>query len=400
VNTKIVHVLGGGLNQVPIINMIKSLGHAVLVTDMYENPPCKAIADYFHQVNTTDLDGSLEVARLHKVDAVLTDQTDVAVPTVAFIAREMGLEGIGYDTALRFTNKYLMRDYLKDRLPKLTPEFHYFENPNDAIAYCQTLKHAEDFIIKPINSQGSKGVYQLKNKDNAQLVSSSFNEAQSNGVILEEFIQGIEYSVESYKQDDTIYNLAVTKKYHYESNDCIDFRNTYLGDVSEELEKKLFDANSEVIAEMDLPFGVTHAEYKVTDKGEIYLIEIAARGGGGSISSKIMPYLTQFEPNRALIHRALKLKYHVPKISDYKKRFAVLQFYSFSPGKIKKIYINESMVSKAVEFSLTIKAGDTLNPILDSRDRPGYFVVIGEDREKVLNLEQEILEAVQIEYEG
>ncbi len=52
---------------------------------------------------------------------------------------------------------------------------------------------------------------------------------------------------------------------------------------------------------MELPYGVTHAEYKVTSTGEIYLIEVAARGGG-SISSKIIPYLTGFEPNRALVN--------------------------------------------------------------------------------------------------
>lgn len=394
---KIIHILGGGYNQLPIVKQAKSMGYEVLVTDMYENPPCRKVANYFEQINTTDKEESLGAAKKYNVCAVITDQTDVAVPTVAYIAEELGLEGIGYQTALRFTNKYLLREYLQDKVPESVPAHAYFLEPKSAIKYCSELNDVSKYIIKPVNSQGSKGVHQLSKNNYSELITKSFLEARGKGVLLEEFIEGIEYSVEAYKQDGRIYNLAVTKKYHYNSNDCIDVRNTYLGDISEELESKLFEVNKNVIKALGLPFGVTHAEYKVTKEGVPYLIEIAARGGGGSISSKIIPYLTGFSPNKALIHRVLKLKHNI-YIDDYKNRFAVLKFFEPKFGVVEEVYIDEEVASKAIEYNVYLKPGDEVKEVKDSRDRPGYFVVVGENRKIVLDLEKEVEQSLQIKY--
>jgi biotin carboxylase len=321
----------------------------------------------------------------------------VAVPTVAYVAENLGLEGIGYETALRFTNKFLMRKYLKDKIPDHIPEFYFFNDAAEAITFCKGLTNLHDYLVKPVNSQGSKGVYDLNHHSLNELISSAFIESRSRGILVEKIIRGFEYSVECYKQDNNIYSLAVTKKYHYLSNDCIDVRNTYLGDVSPELEALLFDLNKKVIEALELPFGVTHAEYKVQD-GKGYLIEIAARGGGGSISSKIVPYLTGFEPIRALIHRVFKEPYEI-KINDYKKKFVVMKFFDFKPGKIKEIYWDKNLTTDLLFFNLDVKRGDTIKKVLDSRDRPGYFVVAGTNRDEVLKKEHLIENSILIDYE-
>lgn len=393
----IIHVLGGGLNQIPIVKEAKSMGYKVLVTDMYENPPCKSISDYFEQVNTIDKEGTLEASKKYNICAVVTDQTDVSVPTVAYIAEELGLEGIGYQTALRFTNKYLLREFLKDKVPELVPKHKYFSDPKKAISYCKEQNDFSNQIIKPINSQGSKGVYKLSKDNYSNFITKSFLEACGKGVILEEFIEGSEYSVEAYKEDGVVYNLAITKKYHYNSNDCIDVRNTFLGDISNELEEKLFETNKKIIEALKLSFGVTHAEYKITKKGNPILIEIAARGGGGSICSKIIPYLTGFNPNRALLHRILKLKYKI-QIDDYKNKYAVLKFFEPKPGKVDVIYIDKEIASKAIVYNINLKPGNVISNVKDSRDRPGYFVVVADNRNKALNLEKQVEQSLQITY--
>ncbi len=110
------------------------------------------------------------------------------MPTVAFIAEELNLTGIGYKTALRFTNKYLMRMHLHPKLPENIPAFHFFHQVDQAITMCQKLSNPESYIIKPINSQGSKGVYQLPSSDFETIVSKSFLEAKGNGILIEQFI--------------------------------------------------------------------------------------------------------------------------------------------------------------------------------------------------------------------
>jgi biotin carboxylase len=395
---KLLHIVGGGSNQVPLVLAARKLGLRVLVTDMYENPPCRQYADLYEQIDTTDKDNTLMAAQRHEVDAIITDQTDVAVPTVAYVADIMRLEGIGYETALKFTNKYLLRESLKKISPELIPRFEFFSDPQKAIGYCKSLqREVRNYIIKPINSQGSKGVYVLNELDVVSQVNSAFRESKNMGVLIEEYIDGFEYSVEAYTQDGVCNNLALTKKYHYISNNCIDERNTYLGDVSPELEDLLFSANKQVIQSLGLPFGITHAEYKVHN-GKAYLIEIAARGGGGSISSKIVPYLTNFEPSVALIHRVFN-QYYPISFSDYKNRFVVMKFFNFKPGKVKSIHYDKELVNDLLVFILDIRPGDEIKEIKDSRDRPGYFVVAGVDRLRVLDIEQEIESSIRIEYE-
>jgi predicted ATP-grasp superfamily ATP-dependent carboligase len=227
---------------------------------------------------------------------------------------------------------------------------------------------------------------------------AAFAESQERGVLLEDFISGHEYSAETFVRDGEVHNLTLTKKYHYADNPCIDERNTFLGDVAPELEKAIFDLNKKIIHALQLPFGNTHAEYMVHGD-QIYLIEIAARSAGGSIGSKIIPYLTGFNCMEALLHALTGQPYEI-HIEDYRKKFAVLKFYNFPPGRVKRIFVNESMLHDLLVFTLSpsLAEGETVMPIKGSRDRLGYFVVHGTDREDVLRREKLAESAVKVEY--
>jgi len=67
----LIHVVGGGYNQIPLVKKAKELGLRVLVTDMYENPPCKALADIYEQIDTTDKEKTFAAAQKHKIDFII-----------------------------------------------------------------------------------------------------------------------------------------------------------------------------------------------------------------------------------------------------------------------------------------------------------------------------------------
>jgi biotin carboxylase len=397
---QLIHVVGGGFHQVPLVETAKSMGFRVLVTDMYENPPARAVADEFERIDITHKEDTLDCAKRHKIDYIVTDMTDVGVPTAAHVAENLGLPGIGYETALRFTNKYMMREVLREKFLAHLPKSRYFEDVEEALGFLRDPSRKGQFVVKPINSQGSRGVFILDRHDaNAEeQIYTAFAESQERGVLLEDFISGHEYSAETFVRDGEVHNLTLTKKYHYAQNPCIDERNTYLGDVAPELQKAIFDLNEKIIQALRLPFGNTHAEYMVHGD-QIYLIEIAARSAGGSIGSKIIPYLTGFNCMAALLHALTGRPYDI-HIEDYRKKFAVLRFYNFPPGRVKRIFVNESMVQGLLVFTLSpsLAEGETVNPIKSSRDRLGYFVVHGTDREDVLRREKLAESAVKLEY--
>jgi carbamoyl-phosphate synthase large subunit len=367
------------------------------VSDINENPPCKAEADEYHQIDTTDKAQTYRVAKSAQITAVVTDQSDVAVPTAAYIAEQLGLPGIGFETSLRFTNKYLMRQAVAISRQDLLPESRLFESESELLDHLGSpgINHRK-FIVKPLNSQGSKGVARLEPNNYRDATSIAFRESRGHGVLLEEFVEGDEFSVEKFVVDGAVHNLAVTRKFHFPQNDCIDYRNTYLGDIPLDLENSLYSANAAVVALLGLKTGSTHGEYKVCGD-RVVLMEIAARGGGGNISGKVIPFLTEFSPTDALLDFALGTR---PKVraNSYRNKFAVLRFFDFPPGRVERVSYELIPTDHLLYFELNLRPRDVIRVVRSSRDRIGYFIVGADSREQVLLAEKSVLEAVSIKF--
>ena len=395
--TSRVFIVGGGVNQLELVRRAKQRGCWVAVSDINDNPPCRAEADEFYQIDTTDKAETYRIARSAHINAVVTDQSDVAVPTTAYIAEQLGLPGIGFETSLRFTNKHLMRRTVALSRPDLLPISRLFESELELLDHLgsPSINH-QQLIIKPMNSQGSKGVARLDSKSFRESASIAFRESRGHGVLLEEFVEGDEFSVETFVVDGTVHSLAVTRKFHFPQNDCIDYRNTYLGDITPDVESNLYTANAAVVALLGLKTGSTHGEYKVFGD-RIVLMEIAARGGGGNISGKIIPFLTEFSPTDALLDFALGSRPTVIA-SSYRSKYAVLRFFDFPPGKVEKVSYEHVPTDNLLHFELNLKPRDMVRAVRSSRDRIGYFIVGATSREQVLLAEKSVLEAVSIKF--
>ena len=390
-------VVGGGVNQLELVRRAKQRGCWVAVSDINNDPPCRAEADEFYQIDTTDKAETYCAAQSAQITAVTTDQSDVAVPTAAYIAELFGVPGIGFETSLRFTNKHLMRRVVALSRPDLLPDSRLCENESELLDHLGSpeISHRQ-FLVKPMNSQGSKGVARLKPNNYRDATSIAFRESRGHGVLLEEFVEGDEFSVESFVVDGAVHNLAVTRKFHFPQNDCIDYRNTYLGDIPLDLENILYSANAAVIALLGLKTGSTHGEYKVCGD-RVVLMEIAARGGGGNISGKIIPFLTEFSPTDALLDFALGTR---PKVraNSYRNKFAVLRFFDFPPGRVEKVSHELVPTSHLLHFELNLRPQDVIRVVRSSRDRTGYFIVGADSREQVLLAEKSVLEAMSIKF--
>lgn len=398
--TRRVLVVGGGPNQVPLVMAAKGRNHFVVVSDVNEDPPCRRLADEYEQVDTTDRLGTLRAAQRHRVDAVVTDQSDAAVPTTAFIADEFGIPGIGYETALRFTVKSVMRLGIPESPVCGQPRSEYFVRLEEAVRSAEErLTAGGKLVVKPINSQGSKGVAILMPQVTRRQIGLAFSESRGQGVLLEERIVGDEYSVEAFVVDGSVHNLVATKKYHHPENDCIDVRNTFLGDIPAVIEEKLFAANRFVLETLGLRTGSAHGEYIVTRSGEVFLMEIAARGGGGNISGKIVPFLTDFVPSEALLDFATGVN-PVVRYADYRKRYAILRFFNFPCGRISRLERGTLPHSGLLHFELNVGEGSMIRPVVSSRERPGYFIVGSETRGGALELEEAVSRSVKVTVGG
>ena len=107
-------IIGAGDFQLPLVQRA-SLSYNVLlaapvVSDMFK----PYIKDAF-LTDVRDRERILEYARQNAVCGVITDQTDIAVRSVAYTAEQLGLPGIGYETGCLFTDKSRMRARMADQ---------------------------------------------------------------------------------------------------------------------------------------------------------------------------------------------------------------------------------------------------------------------------------------------
>ena len=109
-------VIAGGDWQIELVKKAKKLGHKVICSNLYEDSPAFPFADYCEVANVLDKEKNLEIARKYKPDAVISDQSDIAVPTVAYLNEKLGLKGIGTELAALFSDKSAQRESVRKRI--------------------------------------------------------------------------------------------------------------------------------------------------------------------------------------------------------------------------------------------------------------------------------------------
>ena len=209
-------VIAGGEWQCPIVQTAKSMGHTVICSNLYEDSPAFAYADVGEVADVLDREKNLWIAKKYKPDAVLTDQSDIAVPTVAYVAEQMHLKGIGEEKAELFTNKYKMREFC---------EKHGFPSP--VCYHCTDYREAEEAlkklgraIIKPLDSQSSRGIYIIDSPEQLKEVfekSMSYSNNEK-AVLVEQYIEGTEFTVDGVKTASGYQVTAISRKNHFSYN--------------------------------------------------------------------------------------------------------------------------------------------------------------------------------------
>ena len=112
-------VIAGGDWQIELIKKAKAMGHYVICSNLYENSPAFPYADACEVANVLDKETYLAIAQKHMPDAVISDQSDIAVPTVAYLNEQLGLRGIGTKLAALFTDKSAQREFCKEHADEL-----------------------------------------------------------------------------------------------------------------------------------------------------------------------------------------------------------------------------------------------------------------------------------------
>lgn len=336
---KNVMILGAAAGQIPFIKICKSKGYNVIAVSPNGNYPGFDIADEIVYVDTSDKETILKKAIEMQIDAIMTDQTDVAVPSVAYVSEKMNLRSIGYHKAMIFTDKYSMRVEAQ-RNGIYVPVFYKANSESEAISIIETMNLP--VVVKPTRNSGSRGVRKITEKSEiVDAVKDAFSESHISEIIIEKFIRGKEYLVNGFALNYRYINTDIGEKEYF------DLKGKYISKMCmftsakgelDDVEKKVLCVNQKLVEGIGLPFGITHAEYIYSyDDNEVYLVEIAARGGGVFLSSDLTPRACGINTNELLIDYVVDGKTVNVKELEFDNRVTAWRCFSFKEGLIHSI---------------------------------------------------------------
>jgi len=264
------------------------------------NPPSRI--DYngktisFHKQDILDYDGLWEACKLLNPKGVVSVCSELAMHPMHFLLRKMGIPCNSIETEKMTTNKYLMRSTLQAAgldSPKFTLVTPSLGIDELTAAICD---FAFPLIIKPIDSSASRGVIKVNSYDELKKsIEYSLKWSKDKTCILEEFVEGKEYSGESIAYQGEYKLLAITEKTTTGAPYFVEKAHRQPADLSHEMEKTIEETLFKAFKALNIEYGAIHPEFRITSDGRILFMEIATRMGGGHIGTELTPLSSGYD---------------------------------------------------------------------------------------------------------
>jgi predicted ATP-grasp superfamily ATP-dependent carboligase len=270
-------VLGGSYLQSNFAEVAVELGHNVHVLD--KDPGCylaKCDSIIFHHVDISNVNSVRDYFNKGHFDIILSPVTEIGNKVAAIVANENDLPYNTHDTVLATTNKSIMRKKLENS--KLDEPLVITLNSNIDLS---KMVIPYPCIVKPAVNSASRGVSLVHNQEQLlKAVKLALTHSKGlSGVVIEEYIVGNQYSIETISSFGKHYTVAIVREHlsaapHFmERMDVVDFEENSLLYPSVQL------FVDELLNSLDIQFGPCHIEVKINSEGIIRLIEVASRSG-------------------------------------------------------------------------------------------------------------------------
>jgi biotin carboxylase len=357
-------IIGASYLQMPLVKKAKEMGVESICFAWEEGAVCKDVCDQFYPVSTVDKEEVLRICREIGIDGITTIASDVAVLTVNYVAEQMGLIGNPDKYSQTATNKYLMRQcFMEHDVP--SPKFTLVDDDD----HYQITGFKFPLIVKPTDRSGSRVVEKVL--DPVQLeeaISRARKESFEHKAVIEEFVTGREISVESISYQGKHYILQITDKVTTGSPFFVELEHHQPSSLPDDVKKRVREIVIHALDALQIKYGASHAELKITEDGDIRVIEIGARMGGDFIGSDLVKLSTGYDFLKGVIDVAFG-DFNEPKLTE--NMFSGVYFLCEETKGILPIIQNAEKYPEIVRAEVT---DPVLRRIEQSADRSGYFI--------------------------
>lgn len=299
-------IIGANDFQNPLIQKAKDLGYETHVFAWKDGAVGEATADYFYPISITEKEEILKECRRIQPDGVVSIGSDLAVATVVYLQQQLGHRGNSTESVGVTTNKYEMRKALKAAgIP--VPLFVKTKGTDPKLEERVKKEGLRlPVIVKPTDRSGSRGIRKLTDWSKlSEAVEAAKKESFEHAAIVEEYLEGEEYSCESISWEGRHHCLAMTKKYTTGHPHFIETAHLEPAMLSEEQTETVTACIQKALDALDIRYGASHGEFKIDEKGNVRIIEIGARMGGDCIGSHLVELSTGYDYLKMVLDIAL-----------------------------------------------------------------------------------------------
>lgn len=394
---KKIMVLAAGLLQIDVIEKAKSMGYYVLAVDGNPKAPGFNVADKAICADIVNEEAMLKIARDEHVDGVIHPCSEVSMAVMGRINDALGLSGISREQAICATNKHLMRKaFEKGNAP--SPKSILAQDAEDAWSRLQN-EFDTDAILKPSRNSGSRGIAKVsRNMDKGDFIRAydeALSESRDHSVLIEQFIEGPEFSIEMIVWRGDIHVLTVTDKKTTDAPHFVELGHNQPSCFSDADVETLKAAAIAGVRALGVNNCACHAEAKLMN-GKAYLMEVGARLGGDFISTELTHLSTGIDMVAAAIDVALGVE---PDLSAKEEPKGVcIRYFCPKPGKLVSISNTEVLNNPHVYlWEIYPKEGDVIPAVTSSLCRSGHVIVTENTPQKAIELAERLIESVKFE---
>ena len=340
-------IIGTASGQKGLYFEAKKAGYYTIGFSWEISSELKSYVDKFYEISILEKDRIVEICHHENVQGIVSNGSELTIQIVSYVAERLNLPCTPYQTILNIQDKYFVRR-ITDSIAGLNQVKYRIYDGN---VTCNT-----PCVIKPTRGGGKVGVSYVSNLDEFNNAIAYANTA-NNSILIEEYIDGQEVSVERISFNKKHYVIQITDKETSGPPHFVELGHHQPSCITKENKNKIIGIVPKILNKIGFTNGATHIEMKLSNNG-VYLIEVNPRGGGDEISNKLVELSTGYNYLLSMIQVATgDFNYIKPKGHNFsgiyfltKQTESLLPFFLSAPNK--PWYVDGAIFSSELKESL------------------------------------------------
>ncbi len=338
--------IGAGKNQLPLILKSKELGLKVIAVDYngdalgFSYSEIKIIQSIhdFRKIYAAILKLFLQ----EPIIAVGVRSYGKAVLTASYLSEKLNLIGTSLTVLKKFYNKKLMKAFLGENGISVPVSYNwkYFRDFPDLV---KTISYP--CILKPVDTIAKLGIEVFRTSESLQLRLTQLK-AKNDRFLLEEFIDGAEVTVLGFVQNKKFTLVSISDKVTTGFPPFLELSHR-LPTIYPKIKGELRLICQNIIQLTGLENCPIVAEFKVTPRGQIYLIEIMPEIGGEYLADFLIPEFYSYDYFKNYLNLIMGIPVAPIDNKSLRKKETISQICFIAPqaGVSKFISLNKSLPS-------------------------------------------------------